>query len=288
MRRSLRIHQVGSACLPYWVFQSLYHDAARHLQGEAISTCQVLELIFPVSQTCSRVLLSEEDRRKYLRLFRRPGLENLQRASLAKQVNTACRKVLKCPYCTSLNGVVKKAGPLKITHERFRQKSTRDELEEFKKGFAGAIKEQRELGGLLSKAHEDIHPLRCLDLFRKVSAEDCELLGLKPDIGRPEDYIWQYISVPSPCIRPSVAQEAATNEDDLTVKLSEIIYANQLINASLAKGQGVQQIMVSCGTIDVGKLATDLLFPPSRNNGNGYNCRSHSTSTLILLVFPKT
>ncbi|KAI5454682.1 DNA-directed RNA polymerase III subunit C1 (rpo31) [Naganishia albida] len=202
-----------------------------------------ITMLQDICKTCSRVLLSEEDRRKYLRLFRRPGLENLQRASLAKQVNTACRKVLKCPYCTSLNGVVKKAGPLKITHERFRQKSTRDELEEFKKGFAGAIKEQRELSGLLSKAHEDIHPLRCLDLFRKVSAEDCELLGLKPDIGRPEDYIWQYISVPSPCIRPSVAQEAATNEDDLTVKLSEIIYANQLINASLAKGQGVQQIM---------------------------------------------
>ena len=155
---------------------------------------------------------------------------------------------------------MKKAGPLKITHERFRQKSTRDELEEFKKGFAGAIKEQRELGGLLSKAHEDIHPLRCLDLFRKISAEDCELLGLKPDIGRPEDYIWQYISVPSPCIRPSVAQEAATNEDDLTVKLSEIIYANQLINASLAKGQGVQQIMVSllCQIIDFKLIKIEL------------------------------
>jgi DNA-directed RNA polymerase III subunit RPC1 len=230
--------------------------------------------------------LSEEDRRKYLRFFRRPGLENLQRANLAKQVNTACRKVLKCPYCTSLNGVVKKAGPLKITHERFRQKSTRDELEEFKKGFASAIKEQRELGGLLSKAHEDIHPLRCLDLFRKISAEDCELLGLKPDIGRPEDYIWQYISVPSPCIRPSVAQEAATNEDDLTVKLSEIIYANQLISASLAKGQGVQQIMVSLSEQCVlSRLIGAAYF---RNNGNGFSYPSRYISMRILRVFPKT
>ena len=60
--------------------------------------------------------------------------------------------------------------------------------------------------------------------------------------------------MPSPCIWPSVAQEAATNEDDLTVKLSEIIYANQLINASLAKGQGVQQIMVSLFQVRLGGM----------------------------------
>ncbi|PLW44061.1 hypothetical protein PCASD_04835 [Puccinia coronata f. sp. avenae] len=48
------------------------------------------------SQACARVLLSEEDRRLYLIKFRRPNLENLQRQHLAKQVNTACRKVLAC------------------------------------------------------------------------------------------------------------------------------------------------------------------------------------------------
>lgn len=40
--------------------------------------------------------------------------------------------------------------------------------------------------------------------------QDCELLGLDPEVGRPEEYIWQYIHVPPVCIRPSVAQEAAT------------------------------------------------------------------------------
>ncbi len=159
------------------------------------------------------MLLGEEDRRKYLKLFRRPLLENMQRQAAAKAVNALCRKVLKCPYCGALNGTVKKAtGALKITHERFRSKTqtVKDEHEEFKAKFKGAAVEMRELPGLLAKAHEDIHPLRCLDLFKKISAEDCELLGLKPAIGRPEDYIWQYISVPPPCIRPSVAQEGAT------------------------------------------------------------------------------
>ncbi len=98
----------------------------------------------------------------------------MQRQALAKAVNTLCRKCLKCPYCGALNGTVKKAtGALKITHERFRSKtaSVRDEYDEFRAKFKGASRDMRELPGLLPKAHEDIHPLRCLDLFKKISAE---------------------------------------------------------------------------------------------------------------------
>ncbi|MCP6423446.1 hypothetical protein NL463_29490, partial [Klebsiella pneumoniae] len=80
------------------------------------------------------------------------------------------------------------------------------------------------------------NPLRVLDLFRRISDEDCELLGLKPQFGRPEEYIWQYICVPPVCIRPSVAQDGATNEDDLTVKLTEIVFTNNIIKSGLTKG----------------------------------------------------
>jgi len=67
-------------------------------------------------------------------------------------------------------------------------------------------------------------------------SQDCELLGLRPEFGRPEQYIWQYICVPPVCIRPSVQQEGATNEDDLSIKLTEIIFANSLLKAGLKKG----------------------------------------------------
>lgn len=88
----------------------------------------------------------------------------------------------------------------------------------------------------LNKAQEDLNPLKCLDLFKRISDEDCELLGLRPEFGRPEEYIWQYICVPPVCIRPSVQQEGGSNEDDLTTKLSEIVFANTLIKLSLQKG----------------------------------------------------
>ena len=50
--------------------------------------------------------------------------------------------------------------------------------------------------------------------------------------------------MPPVCIRPSVAQDGASNEDDLTVKLTEIVFTNALIKQGLAKGAPTPQFMV--------------------------------------------
>jgi len=123
-------------------------------------------------QTCARVLLDEPDRRLYLRRFRRTNLENVQRQALSKAVNSMARKVVYCPYCSATNGAVKKAGALKIIHDKFRAKKTADELEKWKLTFASAIESQKELGIYINKAvHEDLNPLKVLDLFRRISNE---------------------------------------------------------------------------------------------------------------------
>ncbi|KAG2125902.1 hypothetical protein BD769DRAFT_1736203 [Suillus cothurnatus] len=203
-----------------------------------------IAILQAICKTCARVLLEEPDRRTYLKRFRRPGLENIHRQALCKQVNTIARKVVYCPYCSATNGAVKKAGVLKIIHDKFRAKKTADEMEKWKHTFAPAVEAQKELGMYLNKAiHEDLNPLKTLDLFKRISDEDCELLGLRPEFGRPEEYIWQYISVPPVCIRPSVAQDGASNEDDLTVKLTEIVFTNALIKQGLSKGAPTAQFM---------------------------------------------
>ena len=206
-------------------------------------------------------MLEEPDRRLFIRRFRRPNLENIQRQALSKSVNAMARKAVYCPYCSAVNGAVKKAGALKIIHDKFRAKKTADEMHRWKASFQNAVAAQKELGVHLSKAvHEDLNPLKVLDLFRRISDEvsagpimtqkiqihrkDCELLGLQPKWGRPEEFIWQYISVPPVCIRPSVAQDGASNEDDLTVKLTEIVFTNALIKQGLAKGSPTPQFMV--------------------------------------------
>jgi DNA-directed RNA polymerase III subunit RPC1 len=90
---------------------------------------------------------------------------------------------------------------------------------------------------------EDLNPLRVLNLFKMISPTDCELLGLNPAEGRPEMFIWQYLPAPPVCIRPSVAQDNASNEDDLTTKLADIVWVSGMIRAALQKGSPVQTIM---------------------------------------------
>lgn len=124
------------------------------------------------AQTCSRVLLTEEQRRVFLDRFRRPHLENQQRQRLAKEINTLCRKEAAriCVHCGSTNGAVKKTGALRIQHDRFAGKKMAEQKEHWVGTFNEAIKENRDLGAHISKTQEDLNALKVLSLFRRVSA----------------------------------------------------------------------------------------------------------------------
>lgn len=106
-----------------------------------------------------------------------------------------------------------------------------------------ARKSHQEVEKHVKKAVDDLNPLRVLNLFRLITALDCELLGMDPSSGRPEMFIWQYIPAPPVCIRPSVQQDSASTEDDITSKLSDIVHVNTLIREGLQSGQPVQTIM---------------------------------------------
>ncbi|KAF9569256.1 hypothetical protein EC968_002626 [Mortierella alpina] len=203
----------------------------------------VIVILQNICKTCSRVLLSEKDRRTYLRKLRAPNLENLTRKTVVKNVNDTCKKVVYCPYCEATNGAVKKVGALRIVHEKFRAKRALEEYEQFKSTFNNAIAAAPDMKPHIGKAHEDMNPLRVLNLFKAISDEDCELLGMNPDVGRPEMYLWQNISVPPVCIRPSVQQDGASNEDDITVKLTEVIFTNAHMQAGLNEGIAIHNLM---------------------------------------------
>ncbi|KAF9991179.1 hypothetical protein BGZ75_002806 [Mortierella antarctica] len=203
----------------------------------------VIVILQNICKTCSRVLLSEKDRRTYIRKLRAPNLENLTRKTVVKNVNDKCKKVVYCPYCEATNGAVKKVGALRIVHEKFRAKRALDEYEQFKSTFNNAIAAAPDMKPHIGKAHEDMNPLRVLNLFKAISDEDCELLGMNPDVGRPEMYLWQNISVPPVCIRPSVQQDGASNEDDITVKLTEVIFTNAHMQAGLNEGIAIHNLM---------------------------------------------
>ena len=187
----------------------------------------------------------------FLNELRRPGIDNLRRGKILKNVNDLCKKAKECYRCHAVNGVVKKLAAMKLVHDRFAafnrstaaKKTTPDGKREFDKSFSAAKQHIPELEKHLRKALEDLNPLRVLSLFKKITVPDCELLGLDPSEGRPEMFIWQYLPAPPICIRPSVAQDNASTEDDLTTKLAEIVQVCGVIRASLVRGAPVTSIM---------------------------------------------
>ncbi|EMR61390.1 putative dna-directed rna polymerase iii subunit rpc1 protein [Eutypa lata UCREL1] len=204
-----------------------------------------------ICKDCSRVLLTEPERRMFLKELRRPFIDNMRRVAICKKINEQCRKAKHCPYCGAVNGQIRKIGALKLVHDKFvaYNKSTSQKKQpppskiEFDNSFATAKKSIGDLEKHMRKAFEDLNPLRVLNLFKQISPTDCELLGMDPAEGRPEMFLWQYLPAPPVCIRPSVAQEGASNEDDITTRLSDIVFACGLIRAALQKGTTLSTIM---------------------------------------------
>ena len=197
--------------------------------------------------------MTEHERRAFLRDLRRPNIDNLRKTQICKRINEQCRKTRSCHACEALNGRVKRAGnhPLKIIHEQFSYFENSKAIKKivppakiaFDKSFENARKGSDLIDKLAKKAADDMNPLRILNLFKRISTLDCELLGMNSAEGRPEMFIWQYVPVSPVCIRPSVPQDGATTEDDLTSKASDIVNINTMLREGLLSGQPVATIM---------------------------------------------
>ncbi|KAH8887781.1 beta and beta-prime subunits of DNA dependent RNA-polymerase [Thozetella sp. PMI_491] len=204
-----------------------------------------------ICKDCAKVLLTEPQRRQYLRELRKPGIDNLRRANIVKKINEQCRKAKTCPHCGSVQGTIRKISVMKLVHDKFStfnkstaQKKVAPESKiQFDASFAQAKKTIGDLEKHTRRAMDDLNPLKVLNLFKAISPTDCELLGLDPSEGRPEMFIWQYLPAPPICIRPSVAQDNASTEDDITSKLSEIVLYSGHLRASLQKGTSLSIIM---------------------------------------------
>jgi DNA-directed RNA polymerase III subunit RPC1 len=213
----------------------------------------IIEVLNCICKDCSRILLAEDERRRFLRSMRRPGMDTLQRTGFSKKVMEECRKKKICSYCSAINGTVRKVPghPLKVIHNRydaFNRSTARSKVAppgkvEFDQSFETAKTANPEVEKHLKKAVDDMHPLRTLNLFKKISPEDCELLAMIPEDARPEMLIWEYVPVPPVAIRPSVMQDAGATEDDITNKIGDICHVSSIIRAGLARGFPLQILM---------------------------------------------
>ncbi|CAI5533621.1 unnamed protein product, partial [Closterium sp. Naga37s-1] len=73
-----------------------------------------------ICKNCGRILLSDEERRQWLKKFRHPRVEVLQKKAMVKRVSERCKRTRMCHYCGDHNGTVKKlTGTLKLSHDKF-------------------------------------------------------------------------------------------------------------------------------------------------------------------------
>ncbi|XP_005098920.1 DNA-directed RNA polymerase III subunit RPC1 [Aplysia californica] len=211
--------------------------------GHFRTTVTLLQMI---CKSCSAILLSDQQKENYHRSLKRPNLSYLQKKSLRKQIYDACRKVKTCPICGTHNGMVKKVGLFRIAHDQSHQgRKSEGILKERVEAFDFAAKCNSELSSLMSKNYEVLNPVIVHELFKRIQESDIPLLLMNPEVSRPEDLIITRLFVPPICIRPSVVSDlkSGTNEDDVTMKLTEIMMVNEIIQRLRATGAKVQMYM---------------------------------------------
>ena len=97
---------------------------------------------------------------------------------------------------------------------------------------------------VIRKTIIDLDALTVYKLFQMIIDEDIIFFNMDPDLCKPIDMLITTIPVPPSCIRPTVAvSHGLKNEDDLTVKIAEIVERNKIIKQGIADGLEPHKIM---------------------------------------------
>jgi len=181
--------------------------------------------------------------------------DNVRRSGAFKRLLERCKKVKECPYCGAANGAVRRFGCMKIVHQKYPPKTKGEKAETLRANFhatfekamampKGSFENTQSSGAdvrqLLPNAQDDLTPLRLRALFRAIPEADYALIDMSACFGKPETLLIQKLLVPPIPIRPSVdAGAAGSNEDDLTVKLADIVKVNNIIRCAMAGGKAM-------------------------------------------------
>ena len=114
---------------------------------------------------------------------------------------------------------------------------------------------------------EVITPQTALNIFKLLTDETLQMLGLNKDYARPEWMILTVLPVPPPPVRPSISVDGTgqgmRGEDDLTYKLGDIIRANSRVLQCIQDGSP-QHVLTEFDTLLQYHVATYM-----DNDANG-------------------
>jgi DNA-directed RNA polymerase III subunit RPC1 len=195
-------------------------------------------------------LLKKEDKESYRKSLSNKRLKfSKARERIFKNIIDSCKKVKQCTYCGEINGVVKHVQAMEATliiHDRYNQKVNSEASSEISKKFESAaiFFKELDINSLNNKLFEELTAPKVYSLFTRIPKEDVLLFDMNSEFSNPVDLLLNYIIVPPLSIRPSVqVSHNATNEDDLTIKIGEMIQLNKFIKNSIADGNNTAKLL---------------------------------------------
>ncbi|XRO75604.1 DNA-directed RNA polymerase subunit A' [Methanocaldococcus sp. 28A] len=171
--------------------------------GFAKTIYKILKAVCP---HCGRVAISETKRREILEKMEKLERDGGNKWEVCEEVYKEASKVTICPHCGEIKYDIKYEKP--TTYYRV------DGNEE-----------------------KTLTPSDVREILEKIPDEDCILLGLNPEVARPEWMVLTVLPVPPVTVRPSITLETGErSEDDLTHKLVDIIRINNRLEENIEGG----------------------------------------------------
>lgn len=168
----------------------------------------VRDILRSTCRGCGKLLFTERIRQDFDRHLKVYNQEEKDIGMLTKRVAKDASNVTVCPHCGREHGTIDVDKP--TTFRENGHKMTPSEVREW---------------------------------LEKVPNEDLPLLGIKPEVCRPEWMVLTVLPVPPVTMRPSITLESGErSEDDLTHKLVDVIRINQRLQEN--RDAGAPQLIV--------------------------------------------
>ncbi|MBW2994972.1 DNA-directed RNA polymerase subunit A' [Candidatus Woesearchaeota archaeon] len=164
----------------------------------------VLNVLRSTCRECGRVKLPEAEITKTIKRAEKTSEERgeLQKKKYVSSVMAKLRNVNKCPHCKGRQQKIKLEKPTKFLENEKR-----------------------------------LSPIEIRARLEMVPDNDLKVLGLNPEVVRPEWMILTVLPIPSVSMRPSITLESGErSEDDLTHKLGDIVRINQRLFENINAG----------------------------------------------------
>ena len=168
----------------------------------------ILKTLSNICYRCADLLLSEDEKLELKELIvKKKGYRRFLfvRKFIQEKNTKTVSKVIHCRSCNSIQP----------------EKYIREELNI-------CIYEVKSPGEIQQKEKIMLPPEYVMILFKKITDENCEMMGFSSKYSRPEWMICQVLPVCPPAVRPSVKMDNSQRmEDDLTHKLIDIVKENR-------------------------------------------------------------